>query len=225
MNQKLGAIDNALLRINARANDGKQALTVVNDATSKLSGRLEQDRPLLTAVSDAARETLSPKIADIRTQAAALHDGVISVNSALETLDNFGLFNVPTFTDQLNAVSARVDSLAENVQDWRTAIDEARTGALENVVDSVASRTTKLDDLMTQIQSAAGKYQATVAEKRQQVSHLANRLLSVVNLLVAVMTALFLVVAAGQIMLIRVCWQYLRRNKPSRATSAFAISL
>jgi hypothetical protein len=220
VNEKLGTIDQALTRVGERAEDGRKALTPINNAASKLSDRLEENRPLFTALTDAARETLSPKIAEIRTQATALHDGVISVNGALETLDSLGLFNVPTFTDELSAVSGRIDALEENVQDWRAAIEEARAGASAKLVDGIISRTTKLDDVMTQIQSATVKYQATVAEKRQQVTDLSHRLLRIINLLVVVITAFFLVVAAGQVMLIQLCWRYLRPNKPSRATSA-----
>lgn len=219
VNEKLGRIDQALTRVTERADDGKQALALVNSAASKLSDRLEENRPVLTALTDAARENLSPKIAEMRTQATALHDAVIRVNGALETLDSLGLFNVPTFTDELSAVSERIDALQDGIQDFRAATDQARDGASGNLVTAVTARTTKLDDVMTQIQSAATKYQATVAEKRQQVSDLARRVLRIINLVALLLTALFLVVAAGQLLLIRACWQYVRLSKPSHATN------
>lgn len=49
---------------------------------------------------------------------------------------------------------------------------------------------------------------ATVAQKQQQLTDLSHTLLGVINMLVLSLTALFLGVAAAQVLLIYVCWQY-----------------
>src|ERR1051325_281429 len=212
VNEKLGRVEQALTRVSARAEEGKQSLTLINSVAGKLGDRLEESQPL-TALIVATRENLLPRITELRAQATALHDSVVSVNSALETLDSLGLINLPTFTDELSVVSERIDTLEDNVQALRSAIDEAKARAPADLVAAIATRTTKIDNVMAQVQSAAVKYQATVAEKRQQVSDLAHRLLAVINLLVLLLSALFLAVGAGQLLLIYVCWQYVRRGR------------
>jgi hypothetical protein len=66
---------------------------------------------------------------------------------------------------------------------------------------------------MAQIKSTTAQYQASVAQKRQQMTDLSHRLLRAINLLVLSLTGLFLVVAAGQVLLIYVFWQYVLRGR------------
>jgi hypothetical protein len=212
VNDKFGIIDQALAQVGTRADEGRQALTRVNDAVSKPSDRFEENSPVLIALTRAAGNDLAPRIADLRTQAAALRDGVLAVNAALETLDSFGFIAIPTFGDELSAVSERVDAVQSDVQDLRVAIDEARTGVSANLVAAATAQTTKIDSVLAQIKSTVMKYQTAVAQKRQQVTDVSHRVLRAINVLVLSMTALFLVVAVGQVLLIYVCWQYVRRG-------------
>ena len=213
VNDQLGTIDQALARVSARADAGQQELARVNDAANKLGDRLDEGSPMLTALTSTVRDDLAPGIADMRAQATALHDRVVAVNAALETLDSLGFITVPTFSDELSAVSERVDAVQSDIQELRAAIDEARTGALANLVPAVTTRTTKIDNVLAQIKSTAVKYQAAVVQKRQQLTDLSHRMLRAINLLVLSLTALFLVVAAGQVLLIYVLWQYVRRGR------------
>ena len=213
VNDKLRIIDQSLAQVGGRADEGRQALTRVNDAASKLSDRFDENSPVLTALTRAAGNDLAPRIADLRTRAAALRDGVLAVNAALETLDSFGFIAIPTFGDELRAVSERVDAVQSDVQEFRVAIDEARTGVSSNLVAAATTRTTKIDSVLAQIKSTVMKYKAAVAQKRQQVTDVSHRMLRAINLLVLLLTALFLVTAAGQVLLIYVCWQYVRLGR------------
>jgi hypothetical protein len=213
VNGKLGLVDQALVRVSARADEGRQALAQLNNAVSKLSDRLEENSPLLTSLTGAVRDDLAPRIAEMRAQAIALHDGVVSVNAALETLNSFGFITVPILSDELGAVSERVDAAQSDVQELRVVIDEARTAASGNLVAAVTARTMKIDNVMAQIKSTAVNYQVAVTQKRQQVTDLSHRLLRAINLFAVSLTGLFLVVAAGQALLIYVLWQYVRGGR------------
>ena len=212
VDEKLVKVDEALGRVNARADEGRQALARVDDAAKKLGDRLENS-PQLTALTDAARDGLAPKVAELRTQVVALHDAAVSVNAALETLNKLGFITIPTFSDALSAVSERTDDIQSDVQELRARIDQAKTAASENFAAAVTARTTKIDNVMAQINATTVKYQATVAQKRQQVADLSRRLLRVVNVLVLSLNVIFIVVGIAQMLLIYVCWQYIRRGK------------
>ena len=86
VNNKLGTVHQALARVGARADQSRQALARINNATRALGDRLDQGSPLLTQLVSATRDGLGPNIAEMRAQALVLHDGVVSVNAALETL-------------------------------------------------------------------------------------------------------------------------------------------
>lgn len=213
VNEKLAMVDQALSRVSARTDDGRQALAQINNAASKLSDRFEENSPLLTALTGAVRDELAPRIADMRAQAFAIHDGVVSVNAALETLNRFGFITVPTLSEKLSAISERVDAAQSDVQELRMSIGEVRTAASADLVAAVTTRTMEIGNLMAQIKSTAVQYRAAVAQKREQVTDISRRLLRVVNLIVLLLTALFVVIAAGQVLLIYVCWQYVRRGR------------
>jgi hypothetical protein len=213
VNSKLRILDRALERVSTRTDEGRLALARVNDAASKLGDRLDQSSPLLTMLANNAGDDLAPKIAATLAQAAALHDAAVSVNATLETFDNLGFVNVPTFGDELSAISERVGDAQSDVQQLRAAIDEARTAASANLVAAVSARTTKIDNVLAQTKSTALKYQAVVAQKEQRVTDFSHTLVRIINVLVLSLTSLFLVVAAGQVLLIYVCWQYVRRGR------------
>ena len=129
-----------------------------------------------------------------------------SVNAA-------GFVNVPTLGDELSTVSERVDAAQTDVQELRAALEEATTAASANLVAALTARTMKLDKRLAQIRSIAAKFQATVEQKQQQLADLSHTVLRAINLLVLSLTALFLVVAVGQVLLICVCWEYVRSGR------------
>jgi hypothetical protein len=213
LNSKLGAVDQALARVNAGADQGRQALARVNNAASKLGDRIEQGSPALNALAGAVHDDLGPKVADTRAQAATLRDGVVAVNATLETLNRLPFIDLPTLTDELSAVSERVQAAQNDAQDLRAAIAEARAGASANFVAAVTAQTIKIDNGLAQIQATVARQQATLAQRQQQVTDLSNTLLSAINLIVILLTVLFLVFVAGQVLLIYVCWQYVRTGR------------
>jgi len=77
----------------------------------------------------------------------------------------------------------------------------------------VTTHTTKIDNVLARIKSTAVRFQAAVVQKRQRLTDLWHRMLRAINLLVLSLTALFLVVAAGQVLLIYVLWRYVRRGR------------
>ena len=210
VNNKLGTVHQALARISARSDESRLALTRINNAMSTLHDRFDQGSPLLTELVSATRDELGPKIAETRAQAAALHDGMMSVNAVLETLDTLGFITVPRLGDELSTLSDRVDAAQTDVQELRVAIEEARTTPSATLVAAVTTRTTKIDDRLARIKSTAIKFQAIVEQKEQRMADLSRTVLLTINLLVLSLTALFLVGAAGQVLLICVCWQYVR---------------
>lgn len=210
MNNKLGMVDQALTGVSKRTDDGRQALARVNDVATKLRERVDDTSPLIDAMRNSLRDDLAPKLTEIRIQAVALRDGVLAVNSALEALDSLGFITVPTLTDELNAVSERVDAARDNIQELRLALDQARAGAAASLIAAVAARITAVDDVMAQVKSTTVKYQASVAQKQQQVNDRSRRLLRMINLLVLSLSALFLVLATGQVLLIYVCWKWVK---------------
>jgi hypothetical protein len=109
----------------------------------------------------------------------------------------------------INAVIC-VHDAANNVIETH---EEAKTAASANLVPAVTARTMKIDNRLAQIKSTAVKFQAAVEQKQQQLADLSHTVLRTINLLVVSLTALLVVVAAGQMLLIYVCWEYVRSGR------------
>ena len=71
----------------------------------------------------------------------------------------------------------------------------------------------KIDDRLAQIKSTTVKFQGIIEQKQQRVTDLSHTLFRAINLLVVSVTALLVVVAAGQVLLIYVCWEYVRGGR------------
>jgi len=204
VNDKLGKLNDALGRVGFRADEGRQAVARINNAASQVGDRVENNGPMVTTLINATRDDLAPKIVKLRAQAGALRDATVSVNAALETFNSLEVVTVPTFSEELSAVSARIDAIQEDVEDLRAKIDEMRSGASANLVTAVKTRTDRIDNVIGQIQSTAAKYQGLALQKRKQVADRAQKIVHTINLLALSLTALFLLVAAGQVLLIYV---------------------
>lgn len=220
LNNTLARVDQALASVGASAERGRQAVARVDAAANALGDRIEAGSPALAALAGAVRDDLAPKIDDARASAATLRDGVVAVNTALETLNRLPFVSVPTLTDELSALSDRVEAAQNDAQDLRAAVAEARSDASARFVGTVTAGTSKIDAGLAQISATAATHQGAVAQRQQQVADLADTLLLAINLLVVLLSVLFLLFAAGQVLLIYVCWQYVRAGRfPSlRAT-------
>jgi len=222
LNDKLGKVDDTLARVNSRAGEAREALVRINNAANQVGDRLENNSPLLTKLVDAARDDLAPKVGELRAQAAMLHDTAISVNAALETLNDLQLVTVPTFSEELSAVSGRIDAIQEDVQELRAGVEQARTSASASLIAAVTAKTDKIDKVIAQVQFTAAKYQEIVTQKRQQVADRTSTLVSMINLVAVSLTVLFLVIAAGQVLLIRVVARSMTKTPTSTGMPTLA---
>ena len=213
VNSKLGIVQRGLARINARLDESRQALARINNETSKLGDRIDQNSPLLTELVSATRDELAPKIAETGAQATALRDAVISINATLETLDRLAFINVPTLGDELSTVSERIDAAKSDVEKLRNAIEVAKTAAAANLVTALTARTMNIDNRLAQTKSTAVEFQTTLEQKQKRVADLSRTVLRAINLVVVSLTALLAAGAVGQVLLICVCWNYVRSGR------------
>jgi hypothetical protein len=78
---------------------------------------------------------------------------------------------------------------------------------------AITQLTTRIDAELARIQATVNKYQATVTGTQERVSTTSNKLLLLIDVLMVCLTLLFVFFAAGQVLLIYYCWQYVRRGR------------
>jgi len=206
----LTAVNNGLVRLNTQVQEARQKVTQVNDAAAKLGNRIDASNPLVNTFDQLVGTTLAPSLEKVSTAATAVHDAVVALNSKLELLNRLPNVQVPTLTDQLSAVSDRAQEAQTAVQDLQTSLADVKSGLVTTVVAAVTQRTARIDSALARIQDAVNTYQSTVTRTQQRVTTTCNAVLLLIDVGTVSLTLLFIIFAIGLVLLLWVCWQFVR---------------
>ena len=206
----LVVVNNGLGRVNTAVQDARQKVTQVNDAAAKLGNRIQASSPLVDKFNQLVNNDLAPRIQKVSTTASTIHDAVVSLNSKLEVLNRFPNIQVPTLTNQLSAISDRAQEAQSAVQDLRTTLTDVKAGLVTTVVGAVTQRTARIDAALARIQETVNTYQATVTSTQRRVTAISNAILLLIDVGVVSLTLLFIIFAVGLVLLMWVCWQFVR---------------
>ena len=172
--------------------------------------RIDANSPLVDKFNQLVNTNLAPSLEKLSTATAAVHDAVVSLNSKLELLNRLPNVQVPTLTNQLSAVSDRAQQAQTAVQDLQTSLADVKSGLVTTVVAAVTQRTARIDAALARIQDTVNTYQATVARTQRRVTSTSNLILLLIDVSVVSLTLLFIIFAIGLVLLMWVCWQFVR---------------
>ena len=206
----LTTVNNGLERVTAQVQDARQKVTQVNDAAANLGNQIDASNPLVDKFNQLVNTSLAPSIEKVSTAATAVHDAVVALNSKLELLNLLPGVQVPTLTDQLSGVSDRAQEAQTAVQDLQSSLADVKSGLVTTVVTAVTQRTATIDAALVRIQDAVDTYQATVARTQQRVTATSNAVLLLIDVGTVSLTLLFIIFAIGLVLLMWVCWQFVR---------------
>ena len=211
--QALQVADKGLTRVNGYVQDARQALTQVNNEATQLGDRVQTSSPLITALSQRVDNNLAPRIENARTTSVAIHDAVVKVNSALVALDRFPGVTVPTLSNQLSSVSDRAQEAQAAAQDLRVTLANVKAGIVTKAESAVMQVTARIDTPLARIQGLVNKYQAKVTQAQERVSSTTNTILTLLLVTALSLTLLLIIFSAGLLLLIYICWQYIRKGR------------
>ena len=192
---------------------GRQTLTQVNTEAVQLGDRAKTNSPVITALSQRVDTKLAPVLEQAQTTAATIHDATLKVNGALVALNRFPGVTVPTMSDQLSAVSDRAQEAVSAMQDLRVTLANIKAGTVTKAETAVMQITARIDAPLARIQSLVTTYQARVAQAQDRVSSTTNTILTWLLVTAISLTLLCIIVAVALLLLIYVCWQYIRHGR------------
>jgi methyl-accepting chemotaxis protein len=210
MTRALGIVDNGLARVNNLVQDARQTLTQVNDTAAKLGNRIQASSPLVTRLSQRVDNDLAPRLENVRTTASGIHDAVVTVNSTLLALNRIPGLTVPALSNQLGSLSDHAQEAQARVQDLRVTLADMKAGLVTKAEGAVTQLTTRIDTALARMQAIVNKYRAAATHAQTRISSTSNTLLLLIDLLAVSLTLLFAIFAAGLVLLMYVCWQYVR---------------
>jgi hypothetical protein len=85
-----------------------------------------------------------------------------------------------------------------------------KAGLVTTVVGAVTQRTARIDAALARIQGTVNTYQSTVTSTQKRVTAISNAILLLIDVGVVSLTLLFIIFAVGMVLLMWVCWQFVR---------------
>ena len=204
----LEVVDNGLGRVNTQVQDARQTITRVNNEAANLGDRIQANSPLVTRLSQLVDNELAPRIENAQSTASTIHDAVVSFNGVLVALNRLPATTAPRLNDELGSVSVRAQEAQTAVQDVRATLAAMKAGTVTKAEAAVTQLTSRIDAALARIQATVNKYQAKVTDTQTRITSISNTLLLLIDVLVVSLTLLFIIFAAGLVLLMYVGWRY-----------------
>jgi len=213
MTHTLETVDNGLGHVTGQVQDARQSLARVNDAAAQLGNHVQANSPAVSTLSQLVDNDLAPRIENARMTASTIHDAVVAVNSTLVALNRLPGVNVPSLNNELGAVSERAQEAQAAAQDLRTTVADVKAGIVTNAQEAVTNLTTRIDAALARIQATVNKYQAPVTHAQARVVSTRDTALLLIVVSAVSLTIILAAFAAGQLLLIYLCWRYVRTGR------------
>ncbi len=200
--------DKGLTRADGYVTQARQTLTQVNTLATQLGDRAQTNSPVLTELSQRVETKLAPVLEQAQTTASNIHDAALKVNGALVALNRFPNVTVPTFSDQLIAISNRAQEAQSAMQDLRTTLANVKAGVVTKAETAVMKITARIDAPLAKIQALINTYQAKVINAQNRLPSTTNQILTLLLVTAISLTILFIIIAAALLLLFLVCLQF-----------------
>jgi len=208
LQQGLQTADKGLTRADGYVTQARQVVTQVNDVVTLIGDNLQNYSPIITALTQRINTRFGPALEQAQTTASNVHDAALKVNGALEVLNRFPGASVPTFSDQLAAISARAQEAQSSMQDLRTTLAQTKTGVVTHLATRITTITARTDTALAKIQSLIHTYQAKVINAQNRLTARTNQILTLLLVSAISVTILCLIVAAALLLLFLFCLQF-----------------
>ncbi len=181
---------NASERIAGVRTDIEDAQQRVQDATP------EQREAVRQQVRTAIQEKFGPSVTAVRNTAASISAGLGTLNKSLEGFNRIPGVNVPTLTDELEAVNQRMDTVNGRLDNFKaTMSDKEYDGSKLNAA------VTQVTDELKGLEAKLGEWQTKLGNVSTSVENAKNAIASALTTMSIASTLFFALFGAGQISL------------------------
>jgi hypothetical protein len=210
---QLTSVEGALTRAGDQLQTASAALQTVQEAGSKLGNSIEENTPLLDLISSTLDENLVPSVESVRELFRPVWDSVLAINNTLEALNALPGIELPTLTEQLQALSDRIEQVLQAARQLQTSIVEFRTGVVQNLLDPFLARVEEISNGLTVLEENVQTYLGQVDLLQAAVADLEARVPRTIDALTVILTLVLIWSALAQISLILLARLYLKTGK------------
>jgi archaellum component FlaC len=218
-----GALDvtsDGLGRVDTRIDEARNSVNTIESAVTQLGDDVTETNFALALIERTVGEELFPRIEAARETVSTIRASVISFNNTLEAANEIPFVSVPTLTDELQNASERTAELRTTVEEIRSSVQDAKAGAVEGLVSTITSRTSRLDNGFAALQDTVAGYDAKIDDIAAEVSSLKSTIAFWLDVVAILFTLWFLWIAVSQVAVIALSWSYLRKDNGETLTVA-----
>jgi hypothetical protein len=210
---QLASIEDLLIRAGDHLQTTNEALQSIQEAASQLGTRIEENTPILDRITGVFNERLLPSINTVREIFRPIREGVVAVNNSLEALNALPGVDLPTLTNQLEALDQQIAEVALAVEQLQGNIADLRAGVVENVLVPFLERIEGITGTVTALLENVNAYIGQLDNLQAAVTNLQARIPGTIDLISFVLSIVFIWLALAQTSLVLVAWLYLRTGR------------
>ena len=181
---------NALQTAGARV---EGARTEIESIQSQIASVTPDQR---AALAQRVSDRVAQPVTAVRTTTKAVSTGAVALNQTLESVNRIPGVAVPTFTDELNAIDARLEAVTGRIEAVGAAVSDANVDGAR-VSEAATAATAELQSIETALGEWETKLNASVAAATNAKGTVAGA----IDAFSLVMTLLLVLFGAGQVSL------------------------
>jgi ElaB/YqjD/DUF883 family membrane-anchored ribosome-binding protein len=180
--------------------------TIISGLETRVSGMTAQDRAAIAGqIRDTVQTQLGPTIKTLRTTLSTVRSGLIALNTSLVAANRIPGVNLPTFTDELQAVDQQLSTVTDNL----TAL-VASVGDVSVDGSKVEALLASTSEQLGATKAALDRTSALIATGSTQIAGVGAAAPGLIDLTSVTVSLLALLFGAGQLSLILKSWAWLK---------------
>jgi hypothetical protein len=209
----LNTANEALDRVNMHVNNARARVSNAQEFVGQLGQDPVGNGAVLGAISNTVLAKLGPEIDQARESVSNTLSLVNGVNKTIVAVNKLPGVNLPTLTDEVQAVQARMTTLGDRMQNLRSDLEAAVQGRLQITGSRLNSLLAAVDSGLQNLQSVVDQYVARVGQAQAKVTGLNSDIASWITITWVIATIYLLWIATSQVVMIVIGWS-LFRSKP-----------
>jgi hypothetical protein len=162
----LDTTDQALEKVNTRVSRARDRVSNAQELMGQLDQQSVANGAVLSAISETVGMRLEPAIDQLQASMSNAVGLVNGVNNSVAAINDLFEVNLPTLTNELQTLDARISTLRERIQELRTDLATMIQGTLQMPAARMNSRLANLASGLQDIQAVVSKYLGKVGISR-----------------------------------------------------------
>lgn len=166
----LEVADNAFVRVNSELARARVFVNRVETDVTELGEDVINNRRILTVISNTVGGQLGQTIFRVGETINAVGEVVVAVNTTVEAVNALPFVSVPPLPQEVVAVAEGVTQIRNEVKALEDRINTFKANVVSSVVTEVTDRTTRIDGLLSQVETRTTLIEQRIKFARQAVA-------------------------------------------------------